>query len=69
MEFKPDLIVLDLFMPGTDGFEVCKRIKENSGTSQIKILAITGYDTKENRDRIMEADNLMYEQKLSKRSF
>ncbi|MBL7205913.1 MAG: response regulator, partial [Desulfobacteraceae bacterium] len=44
----------DLIMPGMDGFEVCRRIKENSN-SPIKILAITGYDTQENRDRIMEA--------------
>ena len=55
VEFKPDLIILDLKMPGMDGFEVCRRIKENSSISQIKILAITGYDTPENRDRIMEA--------------
>ena len=50
-----DLIILDLFMPGMDGFEVCKRIKENPLSSQIKILAITGYDTEENKDRILEA--------------
>lgn len=55
MDFKPDLVVLDLFMPGIDGFEVCKRIKENPRTSHIKVLAITGYDTEENRDQIMEA--------------
>ena len=54
-EFKPFLIILDRFMPGMDGFEVCKRIKENPRTSHIKILALTGYDTKENRDRIMQA--------------
>jgi CheY-like chemotaxis protein len=55
MEFKPGLVILDLIMPGMDGFEVCRRIKENSGTSHIKILAITGYDTDENRERIIEA--------------
>jgi DNA-binding response OmpR family regulator len=54
-EFKPSLIILDLIMPGMNGFEVCRQIKEKSSTSHIKILAITGYDTKENRDRIMEA--------------
>jgi len=55
MEFNPGLVILDLIMPGMDGFEVCRRIKGNSRTSQIKILAITGYDTPEHRDRIMEA--------------
>jgi len=53
--FEPDLIILDLYMSGLDGFEVCKQIKENPNTSHIKILAYTGYDTKENRDRIMQA--------------
>lgn len=38
-----------------DGFEVCKRIKQNSRTSQIMILAITGYDNEENRARILAA--------------
>ncbi len=55
MDFNPDLLVLDLVMPGMDGFEVCKRIKENPRTSHIKVLAITGYDTEENRDQIMKA--------------
>ena len=55
LQFKPDLMILDLFMPGMDGFEVCKRIKTNPGASHIKILAITGFDINENRDRIMKA--------------
>jgi len=55
IEFKPGLITLDLIMPGMDGFDVCKRIKQNSSTSQIKILAITGYDTRDNREKIMKA--------------
>jgi len=55
VQFEPDLMVLDLYMPGMDGFEVCKQIKENSNTSHIKILAVTGYDTKANKDRILEA--------------
>jgi CheY-like chemotaxis protein len=55
MKFKPGLIILDLIMPEMSGFEVCRLIKEDPDTSHIKILALTGYDTKENRDRIMEA--------------
>ena len=38
----PDLIVLDLFMPELDGFEVCKRIKENPERSHLRILGISG---------------------------
>jgi len=55
IEFKPGLVILDLVMPGMDGFEACRRIKENSNTAHIKVLAITGYDTEENKERIMSA--------------
>ena len=39
----------------SDGFEVCKRIKGNTGTSHIKVLAVSGYDTEENREKIFKA--------------
>ena len=55
MSFKPGVILLDLHMPGMDGFEVCKKVKENPATAHIKILIITGYGSDENRDRIMGA--------------
>ena len=54
-QFKPDLVILDLIMPGMDGFEVCRLLKMDPGTSGIKILALTGYGTEENCERIMEA--------------
>lgn len=50
----PDLIILDLMMPGTTGFIVCKNYRQRPGTEKTKILAITGYDTPENKDRILE---------------
>ena len=53
--FKPGLIILDLIMPQMSGFEVCRLIKEDPQTSHIKILAVTGYDTEENRDKIIKA--------------
>ncbi len=55
VKFEPDLIILDLIMPKMSGFEVCRQIKENPDTSHIKILALTGYDTEENREKIMKA--------------
>lgn len=38
----PDLILLDILMPGIDGYEVCRRLKENAGTKDIPIIFITG---------------------------
>ncbi len=54
MRFKPVLIVMDLFMPGLNGFEVCKQMKQNPDTSHIKILAITGFACSETRDQSMK---------------
>ncbi|MCF8076813.1 MAG: response regulator [Desulfotignum sp.] len=53
MTFKPGLVILDLIMPGMDGFEVCRQIKANPDTAHIKVLAVTGYDSEENRQKIL----------------
>lgn len=42
-DFKPELLVLDIRMPKFDGFEVTRRIKGDSNTKDIKILAVTAY--------------------------
>ena len=41
-EVKPDLIVLDVYMPGYSGLEVCQRVKEAGETSRIPILLTVG---------------------------
>jgi CheY-like chemotaxis protein len=41
-EGKPDLIVLDVYMPGYSGLEVCQRIKENAQTARIPVLLTVG---------------------------
>lgn len=43
-EEKPDLIILDILMPGTDGFEVCRRLKEKKETMFIPIIFLTAKD-------------------------
>lgn len=53
-EYYPDLIILDLNLPGVNGFEICTKIRHDELQTGIKILAITGYDSEENYKRIIE---------------
>ena len=53
--FMPDIILLDLMMPGLDGFDICRRIKSDPATAQIRVIAMTGYPTEENIKRILSA--------------
>src|SRR5262249_1673514 len=41
---KPDIVLLDVMMPGMDGFEVCRRIKTNARTAHIPIVMVTALD-------------------------
>jgi two-component system OmpR family response regulator len=53
-ERKPDLLILDLKMPGMDGYEVCRKLKSSPGTRNIRIVAISGDHSKAVEERIME---------------
>ena len=52
--FNPDLVVLDIMMPGIDGFEVCKQIKSDSSTSHINVIAITGLSDSDTHQKILQ---------------
>lgn len=55
VSFRPQLIFLDLMMPGVDGFEVCTRLKKDAATTNTEVIAITGYYTEANMERIISA--------------
>ena len=42
-QMRPEFVLLDLGLPGLDGFEVCRRIKADPVLSQARIVAVTGY--------------------------
>lgn len=50
-----DLILLDIMMPGIDGFEVCERLKANSRTSHIPVVMVTALDQPSDRVRGLKA--------------
>ena len=52
---KPDIVLLDVMMPGIDGIEVCKRIKADAATQHIPVVMVTALDQPEDRVRGLEA--------------
>ena len=53
--FRPHVVLLDLMMPGLNGFEVCLRLKNDPSTRAIRVIAMTGYFSPENDQRIRDA--------------
>lgn len=53
-EHEPDIVLLDVMMPGMDGFEVCRRIKSNPRTAHIPVVMVTALD--QPADRIAGLD-------------
>jgi excisionase family DNA binding protein len=52
---QPDLIILDVMMPRVDGIQLCRSIRENPETRQIKVLAITAFPEQDNVKKMYDA--------------
>jgi two-component system, cell cycle response regulator len=52
---QPDIILLDVMMPGMDGFEACRRIKEAEATMHIPVVMVTALDQQADRIAGLEA--------------
>jgi CheY-like chemotaxis protein len=51
IEMDPDLILTDIAVPGIDGIELCRRLRADSRTHDIPVLAISGYGDRQYADR------------------
>ena len=59
-EEKPDLILLDIMMPGMDGYEVCSRLKSDPATREIPVIFLTGQTAAEDETRGFEVGAVDY---------
>lgn len=54
-EFRPEIVILDIGLPGVNGYEVARRIRSDPTLDGVKIVAMTGYGQDEDRRRAREA--------------
>ncbi len=52
---RPDLILLDMSLPGVDGWEVARRLKADPATAAISIIALTAHAMAGDRERALQA--------------
>ncbi|MDD5248363.1 MAG: diguanylate cyclase [Rhodocyclaceae bacterium] len=57
---QPDLILLDVMMPGMDGFEVCRRLKDSAATHDIPVVFVTARDERSDEERGLDLGALDY---------
>jgi len=53
-KFKPQILILDLMLPGEDGFELLKKIKNNAATASVPVLIFSNKDSQEDRSLAAE---------------
>ncbi len=53
--FSPDVVLLDLMMPGLKGTDVCRLIKTSPGHADVRVIAMSGYLTPENEAELLAA--------------
>ena len=52
---RPDAVLLDIGLPGLNGYEVCRRIRQQPWGKRMTLVALTGWGQDEDRDRSREA--------------
>ncbi len=59
LETKPDIVLLDVLMPGIDGAEVCRAIRSDKRIAQVPIVVFTAVDSREDELREAGADRFI----------
>ena len=54
-EFKPDIVLLDIGMPGMDGYEACRQIRQQTAQRHIVVIAVTGWGQPQDKQRALDA--------------
>jgi CheY-like chemotaxis protein/two-component sensor histidine kinase len=54
-DHAPDMVFLDIGMPGMDGYEVCRRLRQQPGMDNVRAIALTGWGQEQDRRRSTEA--------------
>ena len=62
-EFKPNLVLLDIMMPDTTGYEVCNELKGMDSMKGVPVVFLTGRDTREDSGRSFQAGGDMFVKK------
>jgi CheY-like chemotaxis protein len=54
-EFRPDVVLMDIGMPGMNGYETARRMREESWGADVMLVALTGWSQEKHRRRTAEA--------------
>ena len=55
LDYRPNVVLLDIGLPGLDGFEVAKRLRQQPDLSSVVLVAMTGYGQESDRQRSQDA--------------
>ena len=59
-EFKPDVVLLDIMMPGSDGYAICRELKQDPDFAATPIIFLTGKDREDDQGRSFKSGGDMY---------